>query len=60
MSTKRYCFVIELKEDHVKQYKNLHKNPWKEMLEAIDTGDAKELLIWSYKNYSIVYYELDL
>jgi len=59
MSMKRYCFVIELKEEHVEKYKNIHKNPWKEMLEAIATADVKDLLIWSYKNLSIVFYECD-
>ena len=26
MQKKRYCFIIELKEEHVEEYKNIHKN----------------------------------
>lgn len=59
MPLKRYCFVIELKEEYVENYIKIHKNPWREILEAIDSADVGELLIWSYKNFSIVYYECD-
>ena len=57
MSLKRYCFVIELKEEYVQDYIDIHKNPWREILEAINSADVKELLIWNFRNYSIVYYE---
>ena len=59
MNTKRYCLVIELKEEHVEEYCNIHRNPWKDLLEAIKEAGAEELLIWNYKNLSIVYYECE-
>ncbi len=59
MENKKYCFVIELKEEHVEEYKQIHKNPWPEILNAIKSTKVKELIIWIYKNFSIVYYECD-
>ena len=59
MGLKRYCLVIELKEEHVEEYREIHINPWAEILEAIKSADVEELLIWSYRNFSIVYYECD-
>ena len=59
MSTKRYCLVIELKEEFTNDYCDIHRNPWPELLDAIKDAGAKELLIWNYKNMSIVYYECD-
>lgn len=56
---KRYCLVIELKEENVEEYCDIHKNPWPEILSAIKDAQAKELLIWNYKNLSIVYYECE-
>jgi L-rhamnose mutarotase len=56
---KRYCFVIELKPEHVKEYCDIHRNPWPEMLTAISEAGAKELVIWNYKSFSIVYYECE-
>ena len=53
---KRYCLVIELKEEFIEPYCDIHRNPWPELLKAIKDGGAKELLIWNYKNLSIVYY----
>ena len=59
MAAKRYCLVIELKPEHVKEYCDIHRRPWPEILQAIRDAGAKELLIWNYKNISIVYYECD-
>ncbi len=56
---KRYCFVMELKPEHVKEYCDIHRNPWPEMIAEIRKAGAKELLIWNYKNLSIVYYECE-
>jgi L-rhamnose mutarotase len=56
---KRYCFVMELKPEHVKEYCDIHRNPWPEILQSIKDAGAKELVIWNYKNFSIVYYECD-
>ena len=56
---KRYCFVIELKPEHVAEYCDIHRNAWPEVLKAIKDAGAKELLIWNFKNLSIVYYECE-
>jgi len=56
---KRYCIVVELKEEHIQEYIDIHLNPWQELLEAIGNAGAKELLIWNYRNLSIVYYECE-
>ena len=57
MGLKRYCLVIELKEENMEEYKKIHMNPWTEILEAIKSAEVEELLIWSYRNFSIVYYK---
>ena len=56
---KRYLFVIEIKPEHLKGYIDIHKNPWPEVLKEIKNAGAKELLVWNYKNLSIVYYECE-
>ena len=56
---KKYCLVLELNEDSVDEYCNIHKNAWPELLKAIKENGAKELLLWNYKNFSIVYYEVE-
>ena len=56
---RRYCIVLELKEEHIDEYCDIHKNPWPEILDAIKDCGAKELLIWNYKDLSIVYYECE-
>ncbi len=56
---KRYCLVLELKEEYIDDYCDIHRNAWQEILESIKDNGAKELLIWNYKNLSIVYYEVD-
>lgn len=56
---KRYCIVFEIKEEFVEQYCEVHRNAWHEILEAIKNAGAKELLIWNYKNLSILYYECE-
>jgi L-rhamnose mutarotase len=56
---KRYCIVLELKEEFVEDYCDIHRNAWPELLDAIKDNGAKELLVWNYKNFSIVYYEVE-
>ncbi len=56
---KRYCVVAEIKEDHVKDYEDIHKNAWPEVLTAIKESGAENLIIYNYKNLSIIFYECD-
>lgn len=55
----RYCFVIEINEDQMEDYVDLHKNPWPETLNGLKDAGAKELLIYRYKNFSILFYECE-
>ena len=55
----RYLFVLEIHPEKMGQYCDIHRNPWPEILEAIKGEGAEELLIWVYKNFSIVYYETE-
>lgn len=59
MDMKRYCLVIELKKEFINDYCDIHRNPWQEILDSIKDAGAQELLIWNYKNLSIVYYECE-
>ncbi|MGA2615613.1 MAG: L-rhamnose mutarotase [Spirochaetia bacterium] len=55
----RYCFVIEINEDHMDDYVSLHKNPWPETLKGLKDAGADELIIFRYKNLSILFYECE-
>jgi L-rhamnose mutarotase len=59
MEKNRYCIVIEVKDEYIEEYKNKHKNTWTEVLEAIKSVGVEEILMWQYKNLSIIYYECD-
>lgn len=56
---KRYCFVIEINEDQMEDYVALHKNPWQETLEGLKAAGADELVIYRYKNFSILFWEAE-
>ncbi len=56
---KRYCIVFELKEKYVNDYCELHRNPWSNILDAMKTSGAKEILVWKYNNFSIIYFECE-
>lgn len=56
---KRYCIILELKEEFIDKYCEMYKNPWPELLNALKENGVKEELVWNYKNLSIVYYECE-
>lgn len=56
---KRYCAVIELKEEHLEDYIDIHKNVWPEILTAIRDAGAENLIIYYYKHLSIIFYECE-
>ena len=56
---KKYCFVIKLKKEHVEEYKEIHRNVWPEMLQAIQKAGAKEETLYIYENLSIVTFECE-
>ncbi len=45
MENKRYCFVNVIKDEFIRDYKELHKNPWEEIPKAIKSVGVKELII---------------
>ncbi|MCL5070439.1 MAG: L-rhamnose mutarotase [Actinobacteria bacterium] len=59
MAKKRYCIVLEIKEEFVEKYKNIHINAWSELLKAEKECGIINELIWIYKNLSIIYIECD-
>ena len=54
---KRYCFIIEINEDQIDDYVEIHRNPWPETLADLKKAGADELIIYRYKNFSILFYE---
>lgn len=57
--SKRYCLIIEVKEEHIKEYIKIHKEPWREMLQAIRDSGIKDEIIYFHKNQSIIFMECD-
>jgi len=56
---KRYCIIIEIQEKHLEEYIDIHKNAWPEVLQAIKDSGAENLIIYNYKNFSILFYECE-
>ena len=60
---KRYCLVYELKEEHVKDYveihKEAHKTHWRTQLDALKEAGAENCIVYNYKNLSIIFYECE-
>lgn len=56
---KKYCLIIEVKESKIEEYIEIHKNPWREMLEAIRDSGIKEEIIYFHKNQSIIFMECE-
>ena len=52
--SKRYCLIIEVKEEHIEEYIKIHKEPWREMLEAIRDSGITDEIIYFHKNQSII------
>jgi L-rhamnose mutarotase len=51
--------VIELKEKHVAEYIEIHRNAWPEMLKAIELAGTNEEIIYNYRNLSIVFFSCE-
>ena len=60
---KRYCLVYELKDEHVKDYveihENAHKTAWRTQLDALKEAGAENCIVYNYKNLSIIFYECE-
>ena len=57
--SKRYCIIIEIKQEHIEEYIKIHKEPWAEMIEAIRDAGIKDEIIYFHKNQSIIFMECD-
>ena len=53
---KRYCFVIEINPDQMEDYVALHRNPWPDTLKQLKAAGADELILYRYKNFSILFW----
>jgi L-rhamnose mutarotase len=56
--------VIELKPQHLEEYKQLHANPWPEVLEQLDRSHVRNFSIWLVeaqpdKHLLFAYFEYD-
>lgn len=60
---KKYCIVGEIKPEsmdgYIKYHKEIHKGPYKELLEVIKKSGVKEEVIFIYKNLAIIYFEAE-
>lgn len=56
---KRYLMIIKIKPEYREEYTAAHKNPWREMLEAIREAGFVNELIWYFEDLSIIYLECD-
>jgi len=56
---KRYCMVLEIKEEFLEKYKEIHLKAWPELLKAEKECGFTQELIWIYKNLAILYFECD-
>lgn len=57
MDNKRYCIVLEIKDEFINKYKDIHINAWPELLKAEKDCDITSEIIWIYKNLAIIYIE---
>jgi L-rhamnose mutarotase len=56
---KKYCLIIEVREPYIEEYIKIHKEPWREMLEAIRDSGISEEIIYFHKNQSIIFMECE-
>lgn len=53
----KYYAAIEIAQDKVKDYADIHKNCWPELLEAMKDCGMENLTIHMYKNIAFLEYE---
>jgi L-rhamnose mutarotase len=51
--------IIKVKPEYMKDYVELHKNAWPEILDTIGRAGAEELVIFKWGCYSIVFFVCD-
>ena len=50
---KKYCVVLEIKPEHLEEYKKVHRYVWKDLLKSIKESGVKEEVMFFYKNLAI-------
>jgi L-rhamnose mutarotase len=55
----KHLMVIKVKPECRDIYVSTHKNPWREMLEAIRDAGFYNELIWYFEDHSIIYFECE-
>jgi len=55
----KLLMVIKVTAEYRKPYKDIHLNPWKEMLEAIKQAGFINEMIWYFEDQSIIYFECE-
>ncbi len=55
----KYCIIVEVKAERIEDYIKLHKEPWREMLEAIRESGIKDEIIFFHRNQSIIILECE-
>jgi L-rhamnose mutarotase len=51
--------IIKVRPECRDEYISIHKNPWREMLEAISNAGFTNELIWYFEDKSIIYFECE-
>ena len=54
---KKYLLVIEIKQDNLDEYIDMHKTANKQILKDIKSCGFLSESVWIYRNMSIVYFE---
>lgn len=57
MSRQRYGQIIQVKPEHEAKYKELHANPWPEVLDMIKACNIENYTIFLRDGYLFSYYE---
>jgi L-rhamnose mutarotase len=59
----KYCIVGEVKQEYLEKYKKLHreihKGPYRELLNVIKDSGVKEEAVFIYRNLAIIFYEAE-
>jgi len=56
---KKYLLIIKVKPECRDEYIAIHKNPWREMLDAIKESGFVNEIIWYFEDQSIIYLECE-
>lgn len=55
----KYCVVLEIKPEHLEEYKEAHRHVWVDLMKSIRASGVKEEVMFFYKNLAIVYFEAE-